>query len=622
MSYEPIENYGIIGDCHGCALISSKGSIDWLTFERFDSSPLLWRILDDTQGSSIGIELPPGFIWNRGYRKDTNILETTASNHETQIKITDYMPVGRKSKSTTHDYTNLKALHALVRKIQVVGKSVRVKITKPFNCWPDSQSTLVFLEGEERLTLREESSFDLILVEGSCHYQVISHDNIPQLSIKRLQELENITNSFWSEWISYCQFTGNLKYIIDRSALTLKMLIHAPTGAIMAAPTTSLPEKIGGQRNWDYRYSWIRDSVFTLYALGYLGYSGEADCYAEFIRRIIKNNPHEQLKILYNVDGESEVPEKELPSLKGYLNSRPVRIGNGAHDQIQLDTYGEFIDWAYLHKVLGGDLDSLLLKKIEGTADFIVLNWKNKDRGIWEVRSASEDFTYSKVMCWVTLDRASSLLGDLAKYADTKKEIEYYIQKNCIENGLLKRSAQDTSLDASLLLLKTVGFPIQEDVYRNTVFAIVKNLGNGPFIKRYQAQDGLNENEGEFLICSLWAVNAYLFIGELSNAKDLFKDIIAKMNDLGLMSEEIDSSTGQFLGNYPQALSHLALVETASYFELFETRGKDSLVGCHGDRVRKLHKTLHGPKAVWDFIIKTKNFRKLFPSNKSIYPDE
>nr|MBA2404994.1 hypothetical protein [Bdellovibrionales bacterium] len=274
MSYEPIENYGIIGDCHGCALISSKGNIDWLTFERFDSDPLLWSILDDTQGSSIGLDFPPDFFWKRSYRKDTNILETTASNHETQIKITDYMPVGRKFKSTTHDYTKLKALHALVRKIQVVGKSVRVKITKRFNSWPDSQSTLVFLEGKERLSFREESSFDLFLVEGSCHYLVISQDNIPQLSIKQLQDLEKITNSFWSEWISYSQYTGNLKGIIDRSALTLKMLIHAPTGAIMAAPTTSLPENFGGQRNWDYRYSWIRDSVFTLYALGYLGYSG------------------------------------------------------------------------------------------------------------------------------------------------------------------------------------------------------------------------------------------------------------------------------------------------------------------------------------------------------------
>lgn len=620
MSYRPIEDYGLIGDGHGCALISSLASIDWLVFERFDSSPLLWSILDDEVGSSISIQVPAHFNWKRNYRSGSNILETTAFDSESEIKITDFMPVGRQEKSSAHDYTKLLALHAVVRKMEVRGQEVAVTFTKKLNQWPEAKKKMVFLEGSERLSFREEDQFTITLKEGAVYYQVIAENLIQPLSIRKLWEMENVTQAFWSEWITYSQYRGDFKQIIERSALTLKMLIHAPSGAIMAAPTTSLPEKIHGSRNWDYRYSWIRDSVFTLYALGYLGYSGEADAYAGFIRKIINNAPHQQLKILYSVDGTSDIPEKNLTTLKGYQESQPVRVGNAAHDQIQFDTHGEFIDWVYLHQALGGEIDPLLLQKVEETADFIVLNWRKKDSGIWEVRSAPEDFTYSKIMCWVTLDRAGSLLGDLEKYAGSKKEIENYIQENCREDRRLKRSAQDSSLDASLLLVKAVGFPITDEVFKNTVKAIGETLGNGPFIKRYHSHDGMKEDEGEFLICSFWMVNAYLFMGELSKAENLFHEITSKLNDLNLMSEEIDSSTGAFLGNYPQALTHLALIETASYFELYEKGGKDALKGCHGDRVRKMHKTLHGPKAVWDFVVKTKNFSKIFPSQQSIYP--
>lgn len=618
MAYDFIENYGLIGDCHGCALVSKSGGIRWLTFRRFDAQPLLWAMLDDEKGAALSVKLPAAFTWSSHYQENTNILITEAISSETIIRFTDFMPVGRSPQSTTHDYTSLEALHGLVRKIELFGEDTELRVLQCKNPWPGSSAKLYVQTGaEDGFQEQTEDSFTISLKAERPYFIVLSEDYFLRLSRQQLERLQEVTENFWREWIDYCQYTGENRELIVRSALTLKMLIHAQSGAIIAAPTTSLPEKLRGERNWDYRYSWLRDSAFTLYALGYLGFSGEADKYADFIRRLILKSPRDQLRVLYNLDGESNIPEVEIP-IKGYQGSTPVRVGNGAHDQVQLDTYGEFLDWAYLHRALGGKLDDVFLEKIRETAEYVKANWKCKDRGIWEVRSEPEDFTYSKVMCWVALDRAGSLLGNLELYGGTKSEIEEYINSNCIENGLLKRSAQSSELDASLLLLKTVGYPIPEHIYRATVYAIAKELGKGPFIKRYLSHDGLKDVEGHFLICSFWMVNAYLFLGEDVKATVVFNELLKCVSELGLLSEEVDVDTFHFLGNYPQALTHLAQIETASYFDLYSRGGKEALEGCHGDRVRKLHKTLHGPKAVIDFIIHTRNFKKLVPSNQSI----
>lgn len=618
MAYEFIEHYGLIGDCHGCALVSKRGGVHWLTLRRFDANPILWALLDDKIGAALDVELSPEFTWSSHYQRNTNILITEAISSETIIRFTDYMPVGRLPGSSTHDYTRLEALHGLVRKIELFGREERLTVKTNKNLWPGSCENLYVQIGSDNdFHLPCSDSFVLSMKEGTPQFIILSDDYFRKLSRVQLVRLQEVTESFWSEWSGYCQYQGENRDLIVRSALTLKMLIHAKSGAIIAAPTTSLPEKLQGERNWDYRYSWIRDSVFTLYALGYLGYSGEADSYADFIRRLIIKSPHDPLRVLYNLEGESNITEIEIP-IKGYKNSSPVRVGNGAHDQLQLDTFGEFIDWAYLHQALGGKLDDFLLRKIRETAEHVKENWLCKDQGIWEVRSDPEDFTYSKVMCWVALDRAGSLLGDLELYQKTKSEIEEFIQKNCIENGRLKRSAQSSELDASLLLLKPVGYPVSEEIYRATVDAIATELGEGPFVKRYESGDGLKENEGHFLICSFWMVNAYLFIGEYEKAKVYFKELLKCVSKLGLLSEEVDANSLHFLGNFPQALTHLGLIETASYFDLYSRGGKDALKGCHGDRVRKLHKTLHGPKAVLDFVVRTGNFKKLIPSKQSV----
>lgn len=617
MGHENIEDYALIGDCHGCALISRRGSVDWLTLERFDSDPLLWKLLDYGKGAHLNVDLEGKWQWSRQYLPNTNILITTASNVESTVRFIDFMPVGRKKGSRPHDYTFLTALHAMVRIIEVDGNEVKINIHQNNSSWPDSKESSHVYIGNEILSETNDDENSYKIAEGRPLHVVVAKESHKNLSAHQLGSLLEVTRSFWEEWIAYSRYRGPHQKLISRSVLALKLLIHSPTGAIMAAPTTSLPERIGGERNWDYRFCWIRDATFTLYALSYLGYSGEADGFCAYLNHVICKCPG-PLGVLFSLDGTCDVPEKLMESVEGFKGSSPVRVGNEAFMQRQLDTFGEFMDWAYVHKQLGGHLNGELLRKVEETANLVKDIWRDKDRGIWEVRGEPEDFTYSKIMCWVALDRAESLLQAPGRFQRDKEDIETFVREKCILNGRLKRSAQSPDLDASLLLTKIVAFPIDDGIYERTVIDIIKELSDGVFVKRYLSEDGLGGDEGEFLTCSFWAINALLFIGRESEARQMFEKLTAFFNDVGLLSEEYDVSSNHYLGNYPQALSHLAFIETASYFELYESGGKEALEGCHGDRVKRLHSTLHGPRAVWDYLIKTKNFRKLIPSRDSV----
>lgn len=618
-NWDNIEDYGFIGDCHGAALISKEASIDWLTMERFDNSPHFWSLLDQDNGGSLRVHLLEKYYWSHHYIEDTNILVTEASNEKSSIRIIDFMPLGRRPGSRSHDYTSLNTFHSIVRRIEVKGAPLKLRIEHKESFWDtDQRERKHFLYlGKEELTYYSNTVYEWDLQEQLPLNLVISNRHHDSLKEEQLIHLFNVTKNFWQEWIAYSQYNGPHKSLINRSALTLKMLIHAETGAIMAAPTTSLPEALGAERNWDYRFCWLRDATFTLYALGYLGFSGEADAFSQYIEKIIRHHSG-PLQVLYSLDGNSLTPEKEIKGVLGYKNSSPVRVGNDAYKQSQLDTHGEFLDWAYLHKQLGGEISPEVLTKIEQTAQWVSQNWKQKDRGLWELRGVEEDFTYSKIMCWVTLNRAASLLNDKKLFEKEMREIEDFIQFYCIKEGRLIASAQSNHLDASLLLVKIVGYPIEEKVYEKTVDEIMRVLSQGAFIKRYENDDGLQGKEGAFVICSFWAVNACLFLGRYEKAKELFEKLINCFSDLGLLSEEIDSESGHFLGNFPQALSHLAFIETASYFELFKKGGKEALLGCHGDRANSLHSTLHGARAVWNFVRKTGNFRKIFPSSESV----
>lgn len=618
MSFRPIQDYGVVGDCHGSALISREARVDWLVLRRFDNPPALWALLDQ-KGGSLGFRIPEDMSWFcRQYEKGTNILVTEARGKNSRLMVTDFMPVGRVPGSKTHEYTQLDAFHGLVRKIEVTGEKIRIGIDAQTALWPGNEMIASVYGGSEELSLLRESQADVELTPENPYYVVISHKSLTNLPPKRIEEMLSVTRHFWKEWIEYSEYRGPHRRVINRSALALKLLTFAPTGAIVAAPTTSLPEKIGGERNWDYRYSWLRDSTFTLYSLAYLGYSGEADRYGDYMQMVARPGDRKTLKVLYRIDGGSFNPEVIHPEVSGYRESSPVRTGNDAFAQIQLDTYGEFLDWAHLHLKIGGRFHDDLIREIRETAEFVAKNWTRKDRGIWEVRSEEEDFTFSKVMCWVALDRAESILGPREDFSQEKVKIEAFIRDHCMVEGRLTRSAQSRGLDASLLLVKSLGYPLEEGVHLRTTRAVQEHLANGPFVRRYLCHDGVRGNEGHFLICSFWLVNALLMAGEIEEGREIFDRLLECPNDLGLLSEEYDAATGEFLGNFPQALTHLGLIETASYFELYEKGGKEALLGCHADRVGRLHKTLHGPRAVMDFVLSTRNAKKLIPSTKSI----
>lgn len=615
-----IEDYALVGDCHGCALVSRNGAVDWLTLVRFDNSPDLWSILDREKGKGINCLLPDGFTWSRRYLQKTNILITEAQKESTLIRFTDFMPVGRAKGSATHDYTQLNPLHGFCRKVELFGEPVQISFERKGESWPLLEAGMnrtYLYAGTTKLRQTDDNTVSFSLQEDNPHYLLLTRHSSLQVNSKHIEEMLKTTICFWKEWIDYSQYKGDHAELIERSALTLKMLFHASTGAFIAAPTTSLPEAFGGERNWDYRYCWLRDSTFTLYTLSYLGFSGEADRFSGYLKNI-KRKAGETLQVLYGLDGSAETKELVVPGVKGYRNSSPVRVGNDAYKQTQLDTHGEFIDWAYIHQATGGKISREMKKEIKETAEWVKSNWRRKDSGLWEIRGEGEDYTFSKVMCWVALDRAGALLGDHKLYADEKREIEEFVNTSCIENGQLKASAQNSQLDASLLLIKFLGFPVSDEVYEQTVNQILSELGEGMFIKRYNYQDGFHGKEGSFIICSFWAVNALLLLGRYEEAKHRFHELTKLFNDVGLISEECDPATGHFLGNYPQGFSHLALIESASYFELYHQGGKEALQGCHADRARRLHTTLHGPRAVWNFIWKTGKIGKIIPSQASV----
>lgn len=614
-----IKNFGLIGDGHGCGLISREGEVSWLTFRRFDAPPACWSLLDDIKGGSLQIKLPHDFSWSQRYLENTNILVTEARNSKSVLFIYDFMPVGRRRGSGTYEYTRLDSPHALFRILNVEGSPLDVEIL--FNKTqmdPENPLSKIYLSGGKN-EISEISHDEKIQLKPGEDYGIILSDvPNPFIDIREIKKSFFITRSFWKEWLEFSLYRGPHKDIIERSALTLKLLIHSHSGAILAAPTTSLPECIGGVRNWDYRYCWIRDATFTLYALSYLGYSGEADAFADFISKICENSSG-PLKVLYDSNGGSQLPERELPGVHGFRGSRPVRVGNEAAAQTQLDTHGEFLDWAHLHLSLGGKLSDSVYRKIRFTSDWVSRHWKDKDRGIWEIRSAEEDHTYSKIMCWVALDRAEKILRDPSLYFQEKCEIEIFVKSRCVVEGRLVRSPQNRGLDASLLLTMAVGFPISEEVYEKTVNAIMEKLFHFPFVKRYEGEDGINEGEGDFLVCSFWLINALLYLDRADEAERIFSALLEKLSPLGLLSEEYDRETESFLGNFPQALSHLALIETASYFEVYKKKGRAALWGSHADRALRMNSTLHGPQAVYNFVVRTGKFHKLLPSRSSVF---
>jgi GH15 family glucan-1,4-alpha-glucosidase len=395
---------------------------------------------------------------------------------------------------------------------------------------------------------------------------------------------------------------------------------YAPSGALVAAPTTSLPEALGGGRNWDYRFSWLRDCAFALYALSALGYGGEARSYMRFLLRCVRASLPE-IRIMYGIEGETSLVEAELDHLAGYAGSRPVRTGNGAYCQRQIDVYGQVLDLALLYETLGGRLDLQQRRLLEVFAAFVADHWGEPDQGLWEVRGPAGDFVHGMLMCWVALHRAIRLFGERPVWREARDAIAARILAEGIDpsDGHLGQSLQQPDrVDAAVLLAPALGFPLEPATLSATIEAVQARLAADDLVHRYRGEDGLAGDEGAFVACSFWLVDALLAAGRQDDARALFEQLLARANDVGLYAEEIDPTSGDFLGNFPQAFTHLALVGSAVNLELARGHGTSALTGGYAERARRAVGATFGWRAIWAALCNSGRVGRLRPSRDSV----
>ncbi|WP_303906905.1 glycoside hydrolase family 15 protein [Thiohalomonas denitrificans] len=599
-----IGDYAIIGDCRSAALISRSGSIDWLCRPRFDSPSLFGALLDPEKGGRFAVRPTAHFTTRRRYVGDTNVLETTFYTDNGVLRLTDLMPVD----SEENKRRQLWAAHQILRRVECVEGEVEVEVIcdpRPNygreQCRPRDRGRLgIYYEHQGRaLILRSEMPITIssrngaaylqhTLRAGECRhlstvYTVSEPSFIPPLGEEAERRIR-ASLDWWTAWSNRCTYTGPHASMVRRSALVLKLMTFAPSGAVVAAPTTSLPEWPGGVRNWDYRYCWLRDASLTLRALYELGYGEEGNAFIDWLMHSTRLTRPE-LQIIYNVYGETGLDESELDHLAGFAGSRPVRIGNDASHQFQLDIYGEVIDAVYEFVRHGGHLDAPEQKLLVGFGKTACRRWREPDEGIWEVRGGRKHHTYSKAMCWVALDRLLRLHheGHLkrapvelfrAERDALRAEIEQRGYSAEVDSYVSTLDGED--LDASLLLLSRHGYldPRSERAGR-TREAIREKLGRNGLLYRYRAQDdGLPGEEAAFGICSFWAVADLALAGEIRQAEGLFECIIGYANDVGLFAEEINPDSGAALGNFPQAFTHVGLVDAALLIEDAKRGGK------------------------------------------------
>ena len=579
-----IEDYGLIGDLQTAALVSRDGAIDWLCFPRFDSGACFAALLGDAENGHWTLQ-PAGEFRSpsRRYSDDTLILETTFETSEGSARLIDFMP----PRETTPD---------VVRIVEGVEGRVemRMELVLRFDYgsvvpWVRNlDGGLVGIAGPDAVVLRTPVELEGRDFRTYASFTVSKGDRVPFVLTwfrsheeppKGIEPEAALTDtiSFWTEWAGRCTHTGRWHDDIHRSVLTLKALTYAPTGGLVAAPTTSLPEALGGVRNWDYRYCWLRDATLALLALIRSGYVEEAGAWRDWLLRAAAGKP-EDLQIMYGVAGERRLTELELPWLSGFAGSQPVRVGNAASGQLQLDVYGELLDALY-HARRNGlpaspDTWQLGLKLL----DWLESGWRDEDQGIWEVRGPRRHFTHSKVMAWVAFDRAVKTIrnldreGPIDRYRAARKEIRESVLREGYnaDRGAFVQFYGSDRLDASLLLIPLVGFlPADDPRIVGTVDAIRRELMRDGFVERSRADDenvgvdGLPPGEGVFLPCSFWLAAVLAKQGRSDEALELFERLLSLRNDLGLISEEYDPERKQLVGNFPQAFTHMTLVETA-----------------------------------------------------------
>jgi GH15 family glucan-1,4-alpha-glucosidase len=595
----PIEDYALLGDTQTGALVSKAGSIDWLCLPRFDSAAPFASLLGD-EGNGRWQIAPCGLVTTtrRRYRADTLVLETDFDTAEGSIRIVDFMPPRGKSPHVVRLVVGIRGrvrVHMDLRPRFDYGRirpSLRnidgadVAIAGPDSVWLRTPVETSAGDAAVRADFLV-SAGELLPFALTWHP---SHD-APPVPVDPLRALAD-TESFWSEWISSCAYTGEWREAVVRSLLTLKALTYAPTGGIVAAPTTSLPEQPGGVRNWDYRYCWLRDAAITLLALTRAGFRDEAQAWHSWLLRVVAGDPAD-LQAVYAVAGERRLTEVELPWLSGYEGAKPVRIGNKATEQLQLDIYGQVVNAMHHARRAGLEGNDEVWSLTHSLVDFVETHWRLPDESLWEVRGPRRHFVNSKVMAWVAVDRALSdaeefdLPAPVARWRALRQQIhrEVLTEGYDADRGSFTQSYGSKALDASALLLPLVGFlPASDERMRRTVAAIERELCHHGLVYRYTTSDdtnsvdGLPEGEGAFLACSFWLAANYALSGRLDEGRTLFERLLSLRNDVGLLAEEYDPSTGRQLGNFPQAFSHVPLVMAAHLLGEAAERGLETPV--------------------------------------------
>jgi len=590
--YAPLGEYGVIGDLHTVALVSMDASIDFLCLPSFDSPSVFAALLDAERGGRF--QIAP--VLDRATRKqlylpDTNVLLTRFLHAEGVAEVSDFMPVEDAGQA-----------HNLVRR----AKTVRGELRFRMRCDPrfdyarsshtaelrsDTEVLFVGPAGAEELALRLRSSVPMRLEQGAATAEftlgadksawfvlevVLPQQPSPSAQPDYESDAFKRTVNFWRRWVARSTYGGRWREMVNRSALTLKLLTSRAHGSIVAAPTFGLPEAIGGERNWDYRYTWIRDSSFTLYGLMRLGYTQEAAAFMQWIMaRVQELKPDGSLQIMYGLDGRHDLPEETLPHLEGYMGSRPVRIGNAAHVHLQLDIYGELLDSVYLYDKYGSPISHDAWMNVIRLVDWVAAHWREKDESIWEVRGGRQEFLYSRVMCWVAIDRAIRLASKrsfpapLSRWYEVRDTIYRDIYDrfwDASRHAFVQHPGAST-LDASSLLMPLVRFISPTDPrWVSTLRAIERELVTDSLVYRYRLDDrfsdGLTGQEGTFSMCSFWYVECLSRLGDLPKARFFFEKMLGYANHLGLYGEELGPQADH-LGNFPQAFTHLALISAA-----------------------------------------------------------
>ena len=596
---QPISDYGMIGDMRTAALVGLNGAIDWCCLPRFDSGSVFAALLDPERGGTWAVSPEGRWSSTQRYLPRTNILETTFQTADgATVSLTDFMPVaedGRPSGSHPEIHRRLRCTRGKVSmhmtfmpRFEYGARTTRLELLRAGLFATDRTDQVLTLSSAKPFIWTVEQSTATTrfeLEKGEERWVVLRYDDDdihPADRYESSRKLDN-TAAFWQRWSSKVKYRGPYRGMVKRSALALKLLTHAETGAMIAAPTTSLPEAIGGMRNWDYRFVWLRDAAFTLAALDAVGHNREADQFMRFLKKVCRHEGGGHLQIMYGIDGRRDLIERQLDHLSGYQSSRPVRVGIGAVGQLQLDVYGEVMEtadiWRRNHEMTEGTW-----RVLRGLVDWVSRNWQLPDSSIWEVRGEVRQYVFSKVMSWVALDRGVRIAEELGLESDTAswRAAREAVHAEIMERGWSEKrqsfvqSYEADALDAAALAIPMVRFlPWDHPRVKNTVLAVARELTtqDGELVYRYRHSDGLEGEEGAFSICTFWLAQALAMVGERERAERVFRRMLRHANHVGLYSEEIDPASGEFLGNFPQAFTHIALINCAAALARLDGKG-------------------------------------------------